>query len=393
MGVLIFFFFVICIAFPLGQIVRISPSLTTSFTLLDCIVGIGSALWLSKKLFERRFHLSTQAYAFLLTLAAFLLSLLTNAFSLPLNEVGIASLYIVRWVLYGVLFFMSASLSEKAKKTIRFFLLIGGIVLLLSGYAQFFFYPALRNLIYAGWDEHYYRMFGTFLDPNFFGLFLVCFFLFLLDSCVKQKKYRFFLTLIALLTFCGITLTYSRTAFIALGVGLLILFWHSIHWKKILVGFVLMLFIAISILMLVGRHSVGNDLLRSTSSIARLGNAKNALTIFLDDPIFGIGFNAYRYAQYKHHFMMPSPTQQDHGGSGADSSLLFILATSGVIGLSAFLFFLWTHIKILMKKRSRLGLAVLIAAILGSTFVDGLFYPSIMAWLWILLGVIESDGL
>ena len=67
-------------------------------------------------------------------------------------------------------------------------MLISGSLIVLLGFIQLMFYPALRNLYYLGWDEHLYRMFSTFLDPNFAGAFFVLFTLFVIDMSLRYKK-------------------------------------------------------------------------------------------------------------------------------------------------------------------------------------------------------------
>src|SRR3989344_4212784 len=79
-------------------------------------------------------------------------------------------------------------------------------------------------LYYLGWDEHLYRLFSTFLDPNFAGAFFVLYFLFalniLIDSLKKQTKFfSLFIGLMSFLALIAIFLTYSRSALLMLITG------------------------------------------------------------------------------------------------------------------------------------------------------------------------------
>lgn len=392
MGVLIFSLFLFLLAFPLGEISRFTYQLTISFTLLDVVVGLGSISWLFVQIVKKNYPKSDQAKLFLAVIGVFVLSLLLNAQRLSMQQVLASGLYIVRFTAYGVLFFMFQNLNTWQRKSVKVFLFFSGLILLLGGFVQYFFYPALRNLYYSGWDEHLFRMFSTFFDPNFFGLFLAAYFLFVVFLALKQnnKVYAISLFAVALVTLVGIALTYSRTAFLAVFAGLLILFWDKVNKKNFWISLIILFAISGAILGFLSRKSEGTNLFRSVSTDARLGSAKNALVIFNDSPLFGVGFNAYRYSQYAHHFMPSNIHQEDHGASGADSSILLVLATSGIVGFLVFCAFLWSHVRSLLINSNRLGLATFVAVFVGSFFVNGLFYPSILVWLWVILGISKS---
>lgn len=395
MVLLIFFFLLLCVALPLGEVTRATLGLTISFTFVDLLVTGGAILWLIQQFFIMKKNPFKKSKTFLAVIGIFLLSLVLNLFTLNESQFLASGLYIVRFFCLGLLFFMVRDSSLQIKKRLQLMLFAGGSLLLASGYMQYFLYPSLRNLIYFGWDEHFYRMFGTFFDPNFFGLFLVVFFLFLLSKIFTvsvQKKYLFVgLLMLSTATFIAIFLSYSRTALFALICGMIILLWNKKFWKWFWIFLIAAVIATAGLFILSTRSKDVNSFFRTTSTDARLGSAKNALTIFLDSPIYGIGFNAYRYAQYRHHFMLGSPIQEDHGASGADSSLLLVLATSGIVGLSIFLLFLWNHVRALLKTQSKLGLATFTAIFVGSFFVNGLFYPFLLVWLWMVLGLTESD--
>lgn len=396
MVLLIFLFFLLCIGLPLGEVSRVTLGLSVSFTLVDIFVLFGAVVWVLLQLKKKQLPKSLQSKSFLLVIGIFILSLFVNVSTLNKEQFFVAGLYIVRFASLGIIFFMVRDASTLVKKKIPLLLLVSGGFLVLSGYVQYFFYPSLRNLIYFGWDEHFYRMFGTFFDPNFFGLFLVLFFLFLLSKLfnlsVQKEKIQFaFLFLFSSITFIAIFLTYSRTALLALVVGLVILFWNRNFWKWLGV-FLISIVILTGVFFIVSTKTKDvNSLFRTVSTDARIGSAKNALTIFIDHPILGVGFNAYRYAQYRYRFMIGSPIQEDHGASGADASLFLVLATSGIIGFLVFCFFLFVHTKSLITSKKSIGLATFGAFFVGSFFVNGLFYPFLLTWVWIILGLTESD--
>jgi O-antigen ligase len=126
----------------------------------------------------------------------------------------------------------------------------------------------------------------------------------------------------------------------------------------------------------------GVKLERTSSIQARIQNWRNSLIIIRDHPIFGVGFNTYRYAQRAYGFTDTSKWLQSHAGAGADSSLLFVTATAGVFGLLAYLWYL-RSLNQLRTPNSELQV-VLVALLVHSLFLNSLFYPSVMLWLALL---------
>lgn len=382
-------------SFCLGQIARIQITPSVAITGLDILTGLfvigwGVFLVVRKNLI---FPPVWKGFGIFTILSA--VSLLLNIFSLPTSQALAAFLYLLRFVLYGCLFFIIYSLTPKQKKVLQIFMIISGFVMVIVGYIQFFYYPALRNLYYAGWDEHFYRMFGTFLDPNFLGLFFVGYIIFLLFLLYKTIiiKQRVGLGLLLGITIVALFLTYSRTALIALLIGTgIFLFMNGT--RKILYLFVVLILIGvIGVFLTTSRRSEGTNILRVASSEARLGNMKDAITVWQDNYLFGVGFDAYRYAQHRHGIYQGG-WEEGHGGAGADNSFLFVLATTGIVGLAAYLYFLFQHIAQLKKQKDKLltalGIATLLALSVGSFFINGLFYPSLLIWLWSILGITES---
>jgi O-antigen ligase len=85
-----------------------------------------------------------------------------------------------------------------------------------------------------------------------------------------------------------------------------------------------------------------------------------------------------------------------HADSGTDNSYLFILATTGIVGLIVYIGFLrslfhmsWNVYK---EKRSIFAIvfiASLSSVLIDSLFINSLFYPFIIVWLWMLVGLIN----
>lgn len=397
MGLLKILFSLTLLMLPLGELVRYQSSTAVGITANDILIGILVIYWLSYHLCRRKKIKSsylTKPLIFFTVIC--LLSLIVNSGFLNLEEFGISFLYIVRWIFYALLFFIVSEFDKSFKHKILVFILLDISLVLLGGFVQYFLYPNLRNLYYLGWDEHLYRMFSSFLDPNFLGEFLVLNFIFVSAFIMKYFKTNnlklFLYLMLDSVILIAIILTYSRSALIMLVVSVFSFFMLT-GIKKIYIFVFLILLTSIIFLSPRAFKTEGTNLLRSTSSSARLASAKEAIYIFEKNPIIGVGFDAYRYAQIRYGFQTDQIKQVSHAGSGTDSSLLFVLATTGIIGLAAYLF-MWFRIlkcqyqKILgMDKNSKvMGLIFILSAaglFFGSIFINSLFYPSIMEWIWI----------
>jgi len=113
-----------------------------------------------------------------------------------------------------------------------------------------------------------------------------------------------------------------------------------------------------------------------------LENYQEAFSIFKKHPLLGVGFNTYRYTQRDYNILSEEEWQTSHSAAGVDSSFLFVLATTGILG---FLSYLWLYFKVLRGSKGILITASIIAMVVHAFFLNSLFYPWIMVWFWILL--------
>jgi len=166
----------------------------------------------------------------------------------------------------------------------------------------------------------------------------------------------------------------------------------------------------------------GVKLLRTASLISRSEYLNNAIIIFIDHPVLGVGFNSYRYAQHRYGFIDDISLKTSHAGSGTDNSFLFVLATTGIIGFTVYLYMwfkilknayynkrhsgersdsriskrgwrFWTSqndASLFQKTISVVILASSIGIFVNAFFINSLFYPSIMLWMWVLIGLLDN---
>src|SRR3989338_1264508 len=373
-------FIFVLFLFPLGEIARIDFGNGVALKPLDIGVGVLVSSWLAFKLFNKQKIRQKNIYipALLFSLSGFF-SLTVGNLQLSLNEFLISFLYLLRWLAYAGVFFVISDFDNDFKKKISNTLIIVGSLVVGLGYLQYFFYPSLKNLYYLGWDEHMHRMFSVFLDPNFAGAFFVLFFLFLIGVFLKNKNIS--AGILLMLTLGAVFLTFSRSALIMLIISssLLFVLMHKKIWIAILFG------ITILVITMSSRYfSIENiNLFRIVSSEARLATAKEAVRIILSRPIFGVGFNSYRYARLDYGLRNNKLYLISHADAGVDNSFLFVAATTGIVGFILYLF-LWFRI---FKIASILAIASIAGIFINSLFINSLFYPFIMLWLWIIIAI------
>ena len=266
-------------------------------------------------------------------------------------------------------------------------MLFAGVVSAVFGLVQYFFFPDARSLVFSDWDPHLYRVIGTFLDPGYTG-FIYVFTLVLLaaKAWAKKSKPKLLITyyLLLITVYSALVLSYARSAYLAF----LAAVWTIAYLKKsVKFGLVASLLLAFTLLILPRPAGEGVRLERQNSIWSRFSSWQKAISIWREKPIFGVGFNTYRYIQAKKGFL-GEDWQESHAGAGADSSFLFILATTGVTGLTVYLSLLFAMVKKGFKKRSFILLLTLAAVFIHSFFNNSLFYPWVMVWVWILMGCI-----
>ncbi len=306
------------------------------------------------------------------------MSILLNSSHLKIEELATSLAYLVRYASYLSIMFAIPMLKQEERSSIIKKIMIAGSFFVFFGFIQYFYYPNLRNLYYLGWDEHLGRLFSTMLDPNFAGAFLVL----ILILVVEKPNKSWLLSLFSIATLIAIFLTHSRSALIMLAVvGSIFLIANKAYNRVIIFAAVLIL----GLVVFSNTNVEGLNPLRIASSEARLTSAAQAIEIFRKNPIFGVGFNSYRYAQIRYGFSDKEKTKLSNSDAGTDNSFLFVLATTGIVGFLVFLDF-WVNI---LKKvySDRVVFVSVIGILINSLFINSIFLTVTMAWIFILIGL------
>jgi hypothetical protein len=296
-------------------------------------------------------------------------------------------------VLYGVLYLLRLSAyfyfliyiwnfarkGIKNKNLLINSLLAVSVASALFGWIQFVWIPSIKPFFTWGWDEHLFRLVGTFLDPTYLGLIVVFGLIIAMNLFIETKaKGYLFLTMFLL---GSLAFTYSRASYLAFLVGVAFI---GIYKKKVrIIAFSILALLMLVLLLPTSANHVLR-FTRSFSAVARIENYKTTFQIFSKSPAIGVGYDNLCLAYQKY---VGLQSFSSHSCSGSDSSLLFVLATTGVVGFIVFTFAL---VKISGFLTPGLGSRVLIptfvALLIHSLFSNSMFYSWIMGWMVILLG-------
>lgn len=368
-----FWLLIFTLAFLSGQLFRFSFfSPDVHFIPLDIFMALFLAFFLFTD-FHRFFQvlisnpLVKPVFGFLLV---GLISLSLAYFRYGSNAFFVGLFYWLRWSVYTLSFVPFLRLSEIIN--LKKYLLGLGLLTAGTGIIQYLVHPDITGLTISEWDPHYFRVVGTLLDPGYLGIILIFTLIVFSFLPIRKLLYKW------LFVYLPFAFTYSRSSFLAYTAGMAGVAYFKNSRKFFLVTFLLLL-VTLPLLPRV-TSGEGVKLERTSSIFARINSWKNTLTIFTKYPVFGVGFNTYRYAQKEFGFIDNSKWLKSHAGAGADSSLLFVAATTGSLGLVIFLIYLYQ----LFRLPSNILKSSLIALFLHSAFLNSLFYPFILVWIAIL---------
>ncbi len=361
------FVFLFLILFPFGQIFRINI-----IHPLDVVVGLAALYSIINNLEVPKIFQD-----FKNTLYVFTFSFVLSIFIFWRKDLLIGLLYLLRFTSYFYfLVYIWNFLKSKANQMLLTNALIGvSVFSALFGWIQYFWLPSLKPFFTFGWDEHLFRLVGTFLDPTFLGLIIVFGLLITMHRCMIILKKKYLIIIMFLLT--SLAFTYSRGSYLAFFAGTLML---SIYHKKIKQFLLLALALLLLIVLLPTSKNHSIEFFRAFSAISRVNNYSETITIFKTSPVFGVGFDNMCIARQK---FIGIESFASHACSGSDSSLLLILATTGIAGLFSFIYLIikvWKNSNILSKS-------IFVSVIVHSLFSNSLFYPWIMGYLVIVFAL------
>ena len=379
----LFVFLFLCLL-PFGQLARFNirlGSITVPFLLADAAVGLGA---LYSILFQKK---RTKIFKYLVFfLFACFFSFVLSYFYFG-TKIIYGSFYLLRLASYFV--FVNYVWNyiggrEKRRKLLIDSLIAVSVISALFGWVQMAVLPDLKILFYIGWDMHLFRLAGTFFDPTFLGLIIVFGLLVSISRYTEVKK-KFYIAIIIFLLI-SLAFTYTRACFLAFFAGGAIM----AFMKKKIRGFIgILIGLVALILVLPTSGNLSNKLTRTFSIEARFQNYKEAMTIIKKHPLMGVGYNNFCVAR---NLYIGEEEFASHACSGADSSLLLILGTTGIVGLMVFAGMIF-KIKLFIKNDNYgvLLIAAFASVIIHSLFSNSMFYPLTLGYIVILLGTALKD--
>lgn len=363
------FSWILALALISGQLIKLplgsgGVSLLDGVILFLCLLGLVN---LKFKLIKP----PTFIKAALVFIVIAVLSLIMTPLKLTFPEYINSFLYTVRFssfILLGWLIYSKAF--PGLKKNLPHIFSVSGIILSILGLLQLLIVPDLGFLTKYGWDPHFFRIASTFLDPNFLGSFLV------LTLLITPNKYFFALVYLALMG------TFSRGSYLAFLTSFLALSLFNKSIKSVILTLLLFLGLMIGFFSYQRLVAMPRNIDRNQSAEFRLNTWTQGWQLFQMNPVLGVGFNSYRLAIDQYH-LGQEQFLKSHGATTNDSSLLFVLATTGILGFTAYIFFL-VSLFINGNIILRVGLLGLIAQ---SFFANTLFYPPLLCWLALIAAI------
>lgn len=371
---------------------------------LDIIAPLVLSVFIIRKLIEKgSFALDRSSLLLLVFWGAAGLSLLFGSFELAGSETKFAALHLLRFITISGLFFVARDLPSKKNFQAGSALFLTGIILAGLGFWLMTQIPNFTDagLTEEGWDPHIGRLTSTWLDPNFAAGAFAFILAYAGAEFLSSKKV---LKQISLLGIAGVLLvalllTYSRSGLLALGVAGLVL--GLVKSRQLLIGLIVVAAIGMFISPRLAER-VG-ELAQSASSLTgnsqqvldptaqlRVSSWKEGWRIWEQSPLLGTGYGAYKFHQN-------FSDEDSHAATGSDFSLLNVAATTGVLGLMAYLALLSSLFLDAWKNRkTALGLGFLAAGaglLVHSVFVNSLFYPPLMLYFFVLAGMVQNTGI
>lgn len=434
MNLILFLYIAAFFSLSLGEFGQFPFGSDFSISITDILLGLNTTALLIWNIAIKKNLKMPSIYIFLILFWVVLI--LSLFFSLNLN----GWFYLLRFVIYSSTFYITYHLvKEKILDAHEFLSLlkITSVAVAIVGLFQLMFFPDLEPLASLGYDPHKYRIFSTFLDPNFLGTFLSFSFIFFvyelvnkksdnLKLFIKENKWQLISSLVLGVT---ILLTLSRSAYLVTAVSLvMILLFKNL---KLLAAFAVLVVILYLVFPAFNARIEG-ALNIDKSASERFFSWDKGLLIFQHNPILGVGFNNIRDYSAKNDLLRVYTIDGGNSGAGIDSSLIFILATSGLTGFLIFMIFLikvitnlvasltsnsdsfytikFEPLKFMKRvyelpglskwykenpekshyKNTEISLPLLsltLGLLVGSFFINSLFYPSIMFVWFSLLGV------
>lgn len=399
-----------------GQSVRI-PVLGTSLTVTDSVFPVVVIGWLLAIMLRRRMgEMGVHLMSYWWVVVALLPGILLAVERLPFVELIASVSYAVR--LGAVLLFIPLLRSLRISfYTVRLMLLSVAVFLVGIGIVQLLFLPSLPPLsetlvsklllTYSGggWDPHEFRMFATWLDPNFLGGFFAIAIALVLPVIVSKDRIKnlytvryisFFILLVVLSA--SIALTKSRASIVAVfgAVTVLVAIMASKYKPSYMHARFLIPVASIAVLGILAVPGLAERFMASPeydpTFALRVESWMQAVGHIEQYPWFGVGYNAYGAEQVASGNVTVTDIRSI---SAADNAMLTFFATTGIWGVVFLCGGLIWGLRNLLRCRNAekvVSVLLLITAVgVHTQFMQSITYIHIIVPLALILGTVDSS--
>lgn len=243
--------------------------------------------------------------------------------------------------------------SEEAMKKVFVFFSVIGVYLGLTGVFEYFniralVFPKYIMNPFIGVHAHFGRARGPFLNASVNAIVLaqalfMSFYLYM----QRYEKWSKLLLVAMMIMMVGFFLTFNRSSWLAMVIAGMLITIAFRQTKRIIVLFIIMGTLIISVNQLgnlgTSRITAGERLSDVNTIYIRLNMYNTALNMFLDNPIFGVGYHKYKEASIP--YFEPVKGLPDRGEGLILHNTMFLIIVE--LGLAGFIMFIFIYAQIL----------------------------------------------
>lgn len=340
---------------PFGQLLTLNNSFFPgTLYLLDISLALLTLACLCSTKLRKNAVKDKIFWPLVLFLSVATLSLLVNSFRLTQANLVFSISYLIRLFIYPSAYFAIKNVEYSRTRTP---LLISFSLFCIFGILQYILLPDMRFLKLIGFDDHYYRLIGTLFDPNFTGAIL---------GAAALSSFAFSNWIVGIILLFVMAPTFSRGSYLSFSTGIIFLF---IKQRKVL-NLLLLFLLAVVIVLIPKPFGEGVNLWRTFSIFSRIESWGDGISLAIEKPFLGWGYNTLRSITGDR-FQI-------------DNSYIYIAATTGLLGLTSFLYLLYKSIR---SVKILPGLLFLLSLLFHSLFNNSFFYIWIFLSFWMVLGL------
>jgi hypothetical protein len=353
-----------------GELGRLSPNQYLTIYLHDFLVIIYLFFNLTqlKKIIKnlkkiKNFNKKIFLLLFFNILLAILYAVWQNEF------IPTSLLYLARASAYFIFVFLLKK--EFGQEKIIQIFLQASLIMLATAFIQYLFLPDLTSLYHLGFDDHFYRLTGTLLDPNFTSLVFAFNWLYYAGQAKLNKKNIF----LALIFLAGLALTYSRAGYLSLILASCYLLFQSKKAHRVFTTLAIVLFLVFIPFLPKKSGGEGVNLQRTSSIEARVIAAKQfisknqGLTVFVGQGPFSPQYQTNKEGMISH-------------ARFADNFLIFLYNGFGLFGGALILILIAQEFKKQISGGNHFKISLLIALLIHSLFNNNITQAFISLLFW-----------